>query len=71
MVAPTLMPVLKIVTVINSSGMREQRPLVETTAWLGPCRKRIRLHLRTATGEQGHGGQRHHVHQGQYLPGYG
>src|SRR4051794_25913030 len=24
-------PVLKIVTVINSSGMREQRPVVETT----------------------------------------
>jgi hypothetical protein len=43
-------PVLKIVTVINSSGMREQRPLVETTAWLGPCRKRIQLTITNRAG---------------------
>lgn len=43
-------PVVKIVTVINSSGMREQRPLVETTAWLGPCRKRIRLTITNRAG---------------------
>ena len=44
------MPVLKIVTVINSSGMREQRPLVETMAQLGPCRKPIRLTITNRAG---------------------
>lgn len=43
-------PVVKIVTVINSSGMREQRPLVETTACLGSCRKKIRLTITNRAG---------------------
>jgi hypothetical protein len=36
-------PVLEMVAVRNSSGLREQRPLVETTLRLGPVLKRIRL----------------------------
>src|SRR5262245_25286572 len=33
-------PVLKMVAVRNSSGLREQRPLVEATVRLGPVEKR-------------------------------
>jgi hypothetical protein len=36
-------PVLRLVVVSNSGGMREERPLVETTLQLGPVTKRIRL----------------------------
>jgi hypothetical protein len=36
-------PVLKMVVVRNSSGICEQRPLVETTLRLGPILKRVRL----------------------------
>ena len=36
-------PVLKMVVVCNSSGMREQRPLVETTLRLGTVTKLVRL----------------------------
>jgi hypothetical protein len=36
-------PVLEMVAVRNSSGLREQRPLVETTLRLGPVVKRVRL----------------------------
>ena len=36
-------PVLQMVVVRNSTGMREQRPLVETTLRLGPVTKRVRL----------------------------
>jgi hypothetical protein len=37
------LPVLKMVVVSNSSGMRQQRPLVEATIRLGPITKRVRL----------------------------
>ncbi len=36
-------PVLKMVVVCNSNGMREQRPLIETTIRLGPVTKRVKL----------------------------
>jgi hypothetical protein len=36
-------PVLKMVVVCNSGGMREQRPLVETTLRLGAVTKLVRL----------------------------
>jgi len=36
-------PVLRMVVVSNSAGMREQRPLVETEIRLGPITKRICL----------------------------
>jgi hypothetical protein len=36
-------PVLKMITVRNSAGMRQQRPLIETTIGLGPIMKRVRL----------------------------
>jgi hypothetical protein len=36
-------PVLRMVVVCNSSGMREQRPLIETTMRLGPVSKRVQL----------------------------
>ena len=36
-------PVLKMVVVANSSGICEQRPLVETTLRLGPIVKRVQL----------------------------
>jgi hypothetical protein len=36
-------PVLRMIVVSNSAGMREQRPLVETTIRLGPVIKRVRL----------------------------
>ncbi len=43
-------PVLKMVVVSNSSGMREQRPLIETTVSLGPVTKRIRLTVTNRAG---------------------
>jgi hypothetical protein len=43
-------PVLKLVVVCNSSGMREQRPLVETTLQLGPVTKRVRLSITNRAG---------------------
>jgi hypothetical protein len=43
-------PVLEMVTVRNSSGQREQRPVVETTLRLGPVRKRVRLTLTNRSG---------------------
>jgi hypothetical protein len=36
-------PVVEMVAVRNSSGLREQRPVVETTLQLGPVLKRVRL----------------------------
>ena len=36
-------PVLLMVTVCNTSGVREERPLVETTLRLGPVTKRVQL----------------------------
>jgi hypothetical protein len=43
-------PVLKMVVVCNSSGMREQRPLVETTLRLGPVAKKVRLTITNRAG---------------------
>jgi hypothetical protein len=36
-------PVLSMVTVSSSSGLREQRPLIEAAIRLGPITKRVRL----------------------------
>lgn len=36
-------PVLRLVSVSNSSGVRERRPLFETTIRLGPVSKTVRL----------------------------
>ena len=36
-------PVLRTVVVSNTGGMREERPVVETTVRLGPVQKRIRI----------------------------
>jgi hypothetical protein len=36
-------PVLRMVRVKNSGGVREERPLVETAVRLGPIHKRIRI----------------------------
>jgi hypothetical protein len=43
-------PVLEMVVVSNSSGMREQRPLIETTIRLGPITKRVRLTVTNRSG---------------------
>lgn len=43
-------PVLKMVVVRNSSGLREQRPLIETVICLGPVRKRVRLTVTNRAG---------------------
>jgi hypothetical protein len=43
-------PVLRMVVVRNSSGMCEQRPLIETEVGLGPLRKRIRLTVTNRSG---------------------
>jgi hypothetical protein len=50
--APSLIeaPVLKIVVVTNSNGMREQRPVVETVAQLGRFSKTIRFTLTNRAG---------------------
>jgi hypothetical protein len=45
-----VVPVLQMVVVCNSSGMREQRPLVETTLKLGPVTKRVRLTITNRAG---------------------
>ena len=42
--------VLRMVVVSNSNGMREQRPLIETTVRLGPVVKRIRLTVTNRAG---------------------
>ncbi|OAI48113.1 hypothetical protein AYO44_07945 [Planctomycetaceae bacterium SCGC AG-212-F19] len=43
-------PVLKMIVVSNSSGMREQRPLIETTVRLGPITKSVRLTVTNRAG---------------------
>ena len=43
-------PVLRMVVVSNSAGMREQRPLVETEVRLGPVSKRIALTVTNRAG---------------------
>ena len=45
-----IVPVVRMVVVSNSSGMREQRPLVETTLRLGPVTKRVRLTITNRAG---------------------
>ncbi len=45
-----VVPVLQMVVVSNSGGMREQRPLVETTLRLGPVTKRVRLTITNRAG---------------------
>jgi hypothetical protein len=42
--------VVKMVVVSNSNGMREQRPLVETTLRLGPVTKRVLLTITNRSG---------------------
>jgi hypothetical protein len=43
-------PVLKMTVVRNTGGLREERPVIETTVCLGPLRKRIRLTVANRTG---------------------
>lgn len=43
-------PVMRLVMVCNSGGLREQRPLVETTLRLGAVTKRIRLTVTNRAG---------------------
>jgi hypothetical protein len=43
-------PVLKMVVVCNSGGMRELRPLVETTLRLGPVVKKVKLTITNRAG---------------------
>lgn len=43
-------PVLSMLVVRNSSGMYEQRPLIETQIRLGPVTKRIRLTVTNRAG---------------------
>lgn len=43
-------PVLEMIVVSNSSGMREQRPLIETTVQLGSITKRVRLTVTNRAG---------------------
>jgi hypothetical protein len=43
-------PVLQMVVISNSSGIREQRPLVETAVRLGPVVKRVRLTVTNRAG---------------------
>ena len=43
-------PVVKMTLVRNSGGMRELRPVVETTVRLGPLQKRIRLTVTNRAG---------------------
>jgi hypothetical protein len=43
-------PVLRMIVVRNSSGMREQRPLIETEVQLGPVNKRIALTVTSRAG---------------------
>jgi hypothetical protein len=43
-------PVLKTVLVCSSTGIREQRPLIETLVRLGPVTKRIRVTITKRSG---------------------
>lgn len=43
-------PVLQMIVVCNSSGLREQRPLIETTVRLGRRRKRIQMTVTNRAG---------------------
>jgi len=43
-------PVLRTIVVSNSSGIREQRPLIETSIRLGPVTKRVRLSITNRAG---------------------
>jgi hypothetical protein len=43
-------PVLHQVVVTSSNGVREERPVVETTVRLGPVQKRIRLTVTNRSG---------------------
>jgi hypothetical protein len=43
-------PVLGIIVVRNSGGIRERRPLIETTIRIGPLTKRIRLTVANRSG---------------------
>lgn len=43
-------PVLRTVVVSNSSGIREQRPLIEAAIRLGPVTKRVRLTVTNRAG---------------------
>jgi len=43
-------PVLRMVVVSNSGGMREQRPLIETEVRMGPVTKRILLTITNRAG---------------------
>ena len=43
-------PVLRMIVVSNSNGMREQRPLVETTLRLGTVTKRVQLTITNRAG---------------------
>jgi hypothetical protein len=43
-------PVLRMIVVSNSSGIREQRPLIETTIRLGPVQKWVRLTIANRSG---------------------
>jgi hypothetical protein len=49
-ISEVVTPVLKMVVVSNSSGVREQRPLIETTLRLGPVIKRVRLTVANRSG---------------------
>ena len=49
-VSELTVPVLQMIVVCNSSGMREQRPLVETTLRLGPVTKSVRLTITNRSG---------------------
>lgn len=43
-------PVLQMVVVSNSSGIRERRPLIETTIRLGPVSKRVLVTVANRSG---------------------
>jgi hypothetical protein len=43
-------PVLGMIAVRNSNGVREQRPLIETSIRLGPVTKRVRLTVTNRAG---------------------
>jgi hypothetical protein len=43
-------PVLRMLAVCSTSGLREVRPLVETTIRLGPVTKRVQLTITNRTG---------------------
>jgi hypothetical protein len=45
-----VVPVLRMAVVSNSAGMREQRPVVETTIRLGLVTKRVRLTITNRAG---------------------